>query len=437
MAVSTNYTLLLQEYGPFIKITEAARIVNLSEAEFWGLLRQSIKSLSIRYPKESFIETKGLDSFRFAGVAGIFALKPNVTIEIVPKFLQLDSPSWRDDFLHIVLLTYSGHFLQNILLSAKPTSNADLYDIICNTWLDLFEKNSRYLIKTYINTNWRSFFIDGEIDIDDILTPNSEGYLQSGLRLSKSNTVNQTLFQAARNLRAHINNPNNIVRIERAMEILRNALKEPFPNKQKTINLKRDGRWLPLIELSNTILSNLSLGFKELGKAILPGYILRTHDAWEKLMRLSIRRAFPLHNVVKISYDLAIRKINPAIEKIMATTPDVSVHLHGSLQLLIDAKYKTTKDVDVINSAITISATDLYESLSFLKASNSNTILLLYPSKELISSPANNGQPLEVIECNDNKIIALSIGIQGVSVKHGFSNFIKNLKEILTPYLDV
>lgn len=426
MTVERVKSVVLREYGSFSSFQKIAAEFNLDKVTFLQLFQKAIKNLAKISSRKDFIEYKTIELFRFIGIAGVLTLSPRHRLEIVPKFLDEESSYWREDFLRIALLTHHGHLFRNFLTTSARTSNSDLYDIITQTWIDLFESNRRTLLRTYINTTWADFYLDGDIDEEDLFTPTSEGFLQQGIKLSKSNRYNNILLNAAQQLRNRASYPKDILRLDRAVSVLIDATKDM--NKSKRIlRPLRDIKWASLMELSEIVLSKDSVGYSGLGSSFLPGYILKTHEAWEKLMFIAVKKYFKKFNVNKINYPLGMRMDGYLYKKPLASTPDISIILNDKSTILVDAKYKIVSDNDIRNVSAVISSTDIYESLAFLRAAKTNLLFLLYPNRQNVNiNPANN-QPKETFICDEDKIIALSIGVTGISGKDGFSKLVNNV----------
>lgn len=429
--------LTLQEYGIPISIKDAASSLGLGKEKFWFLLNKALTSIDLSFAKGKCIETTGLNSFRFVGIAGILALKANVRIEIIPKFLNPQSSEWREDFIAIALLTHYGHLMYNTPISSKPTNNLDLYEIVAESWVNLFENNSRTILRAYINTEWSDFSLDGEPDEEDLFFPSEKGFMQRGLKLSRSNQANKILYAAAKLLAKRISSPRNIERLDRAITILDHAIKEKSIQKNSSLNIKRQTNWTSLIELSRTILMNYSMGFSEVGSAFLPGYVISTQYAWEKLMLIAVRRAFPNLVISKTDYEYGLRTLKSGEQKSLAVTPDITMKGNGVIKLLLDSKYKPLTRNSKSSKAV-ISASDIYEAIAHLSATQTKTILLLYPHDSVLESSivASHHRPFEIFQNGDLKVIAISIGLHGVSKKKGFSLLTDRIESIVSAYLE-
>jgi 5-methylcytosine-specific restriction enzyme subunit McrC len=428
--------LTLQEYGPPILIRDAAKILGLEKEAFWFLLNKALTSIDVNFSRGSCIETIGLNSFRFVGIAGILALKANLRIEIIPKFLNPKSSEWREDFIAIALLTRYGHLLHNIPISSKPMKGLDLYEIVAESWINLFESNSRTILRTYINSEWTDFSLDGEPDEEDLIFPSEKGFFQKGLKLSRSNQANKILFSAAKLLSKRISSPRNTERLDRAITILDHSIKEKSIQKNSQIILKRNTNWSSLIELSRTILMNYSLGFSEIGSAFLPGYAISTQFAWEKLMLIATRRAFPNHFIMKTKYGYGLRTLRSGDQKNLTVTPDITIKNGGEIKLLLDSKYKPLPQGSKNSKAI-ISASDIYEAIAHLNATQTKTILLLYPQyQSLDSSIVTTNHSLETFKNGDQRVVAVSIEVSGMSKRKGLSILSERIESVVANYLE-
>lgn len=422
--------LILQEYGVFTNLKTAADIVGLTKGELWSLILGSLKKLSIVYPRQSFIETKGLDQFRFAGIAGVIALNAKVHIEIIPKFLDGSTTSWKDDFLFLSVLTSNGFLFEKRLHTATSSSTNDLYEIISRIWIEKFEKNQRKIIKTYIKTTWSDFLLDGDTDEENILMPNPEGFLQSGLKLSRSNNSNDLLYRSCMVLLNKIKKPGLYKRLSRAKAILEKALNESFSVRHKQINISRNSTWSDLLQLSELLIKNKSLSYFNKGNAIMPGFIVRTNELWERLLFKTAKKAFPGISITKNGYQIAERTHYNGSSKKVITTPDISIGFNEG-NFIVDAKYKVVSDYPSAKSGAVIASGDLYESLAFLTASGTNRLLLMYPNARKVTNDYMEGQPVETITSGNKRVIAATIGVPGIATTHGYKRFTENFYSLI------
>lgn len=421
-------TITLHEYGEFVSLASIANTLEMSKESLWSLILKGLKKLSNAYPKQGFLETKSLDSFRFAGIAGILALSPTLHIEIVPKFLSVDDNQWKDDFLFLALLTNDGHLFEKYLHRASGKSN-NLYEIIAKIWVDNFEKNQRRIIKTYVKNKWTDFSLDGDFEEEDIIIPSSEGYLQKGLKLSKANNYNKILLEACEILLVRIKKAGIYERLSRAKISLQNDLKGYIKTK-KTPNLSRNNNWTELLILAKLLIDNRSISYHGGNISLMPGFIIRTDKLWERFLRKAAQKSFPEITIAKNSYCVGYRHYkNGKISKINAT-PDISFHF-GEGIILADAKYKSINEQNNTRSGnAIISSSDLYESLAFMQATNTNNLLLIYPNTLKVQD--DSIQYLENITSNNRTICAVSLGVTGISSKNGFKKVVENIKKVIT-----
>jgi len=423
-------TLILQEYGPPTAFLKGAETLGLSSSEFRVLLERSIRQIDPSANSDYFIEYYR-ESFRLIRFAGILTLSQYHKIEIVPKYLSPESPDWREDFLWIAAQSRYGSLFSKYLMpvSAKPSAN--LSEILARAWLFQYEQHQRIPIRNYKHAVWQDYSIDGEPDEEDILLPPPNGFAQAGLRLSTSNTSNLLLLTAAEYLHSQVSSPQSILRLDRATTQLMRAVGTAKPNITTNRVLSRHQRWMPLLELSRLIAISKTVGYAGKGPSSLPGYVLRTQDAWEHLVFSACRRAFHTTSVEKRRFLLGTRQTKVKQSSLRAT-PDICIMKNGS-PVLVDAKYKATEQSDEGDgtTAATVSGGDIYEALAFMGAAGINSIHLVYPSSRRISDAPLVGQPLEVVEIGNKRIIAVSIGVSGIASRLGFHHFVQNLATLL------
>lgn len=420
---------MLQEYGRPTPMRVAAAGLDVSVSEFECLLMRALERISAQVGTESFIEYQR-DGFRFVKVAGILALDHSLWIEVVPKFLRLNSPKWREDFLWIAAQTHFGRLFHDFLLPVSVGHDANLFDIIAHTWLVHFERNQRALIRNYVHSQWEDFLIDGEVDEEDLCWPTPEGFRQSGLRFSASNNYNRLLADAARHLRSQVSSPSSFLRLERALNKLDGTVVGQGLRRTSPRIVSRYQRWLPLLELSDFVVHSEAFRYSESGQASLPSFILRTHEAWEMLIRLACKRAHPHESVQKVRFLLGHRQ-NARRSSGLSVTPDVTISLKQGAAVLVDAKYKTVVDSDAQAISSIVSNSDIYESLAFMAAAKSDSIHLVYPdARDVVENP-RVCQPIEVVSVAERRILASSLGVSGISQTYGFQKFSESLRDII------
>lgn len=425
-------TLILEEYGKFVSRSFAAASLDLSVARFDQLFNRATELAAIALGVSSVIEYGPRSSFRFAGVAGILNLSPRASIEIAPKFLPPADDDWREDFLWIAAFTRFGQLFREHQLPTQKKS-VNLYEIIAQSWLLMFEANQRSLLRSYVHTTWLDFNLDGDPDDEDMLQPRQDGIRQEGLKLSRANPHNTLLLRASEHLRKQATGPETLLRLDRANEVLAAATREKTSHRPPRRTLFREREWDSLLELSRLILGFSRLGYAAAsGPAFLPGYLLRTNEAWERLLLSAAKRAFPEADVAKKTYPLGHRVSPMQIAK-LAATPDISIRpvIHGN-PFVADAKYKTVASSPAESQPkTTVSTGDIYESLAFMKAAGVKHLVLLYPGIHTIKAHPEDGQPIETIQIDDAIITACSLAVAGISKPMGFSQFCHNLRRVL------
>ena len=94
--------------------------------------------------------------------------------------------------------------------------------------------------------------------------------------------------------------------------------------------------------------------------------------------------------------------------------------------ILIDAKYKT----NILKGKTRVSESDIYESLAFLKSSNTRLIILIFPEQ---GSNMGSGElkVFEQIMIEDKIILGAQLCINGISRKSHFNQISKVLGQSL------
>lgn len=422
--------LILQEYGSSTTLNVASSHFSLTSDTFLRLFRSTINNTRGLFPKLDFVEYLAGNAFRFTDIAGILNISPLQRIEIIPKFLNPSNNNWREDFLRIATITGHGQLFHHTLIPSARQNNLDLFELIASTWIGLFEASSRDLPRAYVNTRWEAFQLDGDIDEEDILLPEPDGFSQTGLLLSRANNLTQKLFRAASYLRPRVKAPANVLHLDRALSTLSQSLREPHSRHHKPFDSARASRWQPVLELSDIILSQNSLGFSGSGSSFLPGYLIRTAPSWETLVSIGMKKAFPELTISKTPFVFARRVDHSGRSRSLHVTPDVTLSKNNSKILLADAKYKVASDSGDRQTSCTISAQDVYESLAFLNATKCETIILFYPNKRSLSDNPTVGQPVETVYHEQKRILAVSLGVAGISRPKGLDMFAENIRNV-------
>ena len=178
------------------------------------------------------------------------------------------------------------------------------------------------------------------------------------------------------------------------------------------------------MNLSRIIVSASAIGYGKPEGMRMPSFIVKTHVTWELLTRQLCRSVFVGSSVSKATYDFGIRCKPGGKEGTLAVTPDITVDMSNGAMLLFDAKYKPGGQ----HGAVSISNSDIYESLAFMEATHCDEICLIYPSPERVDGA---GQLLitETVKTGGKAINALLLGVSGISQPRGWSLLVKSFRQ--------
>lgn len=408
------------EYGSFLSYAHAAEQLDLKPEEVRRLLDRAL--ISRGFEPDSSYETRGA-SFRFAGVSGLLSLDPHRWIEIIPKFIGEENADWREDFLWIVGKTSSDGINYSFSIPSTSAKSSSLYDVIAKIWCDEFEANDRKLIRKYRQQSWRSFSLDGEMQDEWPESQNEDGFLQRGIVLTKKTIFNALLREAAEALLRKSTSPQNSQRLSKAAARL--GPRDPKFVLSAVPELpSRNISWRGCMNLSRIIVSASAIGYGKPEGMRMPSFIVKTHVTWELLTRQLCRSVFVGSSVSKATYDFGIRCKPGGKEGTLAVTPDITVDMSNGAMLLFDAKYKPGGQ----HGAVSISNSDIYESLAFMEATHCDEICLIYPSPERVDGA---GQLLitETVKTGGKAINALLLGVSGISQPRGWSLLVKSFEQ--------
>src|SRR5581483_5863551 len=102
--------LRLREYGAWTSLADTARDFGVPSSRFSYYLDRAAG----RIYRESGVQKPfefDRQSFRVIDVAGLIRLTPGAELEVIPKFLSGEDPTWREDFFAIASLARYGHIL--------------------------------------------------------------------------------------------------------------------------------------------------------------------------------------------------------------------------------------------------------------------------------------------------------------------------------------
>jgi hypothetical protein len=97
--------------------------------------------------------------------------------------------------------------------------------------------------------------------------------------------------------------------------------------------------------------------------------------------------------------------------------------------VVVDAKYKATDSA----RAQAVSSADVYEMLAFLKASDSRTAILLYPSDGMGENGGDAGtvEVFDVVDIPPHRVFGVRVSTSGVGRAGGLADFGRSLGRAL------
>lgn len=403
---------------------EIATLSAISEAEVLAQLRElndRVKSLlGYEYDPLTVSASGGLKA---DGVAGLLRLNSGVELEIVPKFLDPKSTSWRSDFFLLAVLVRTGHLLLHDEISAGTQDRGDLATLIGRSFLSLYDENARRSIRGYRRVTLSDFAIEGDVDWESTVLPGPDGFAVSRLELTRQNPHNATLAAAVQALIPEVTDIDTQTQLRLVGRQLASQGAPPsvFPPLPP-----RHASWQQAYELAQLIVTGLGLNLHE-GRFTGPGFVLSTWSAWEALCEEVVRRALPDHSVRgQHKWVLGYRGETP-----VHATPDISPIAGDGAPLLLDAKYKAR-----LGRSPSISSTDLYESLAFLRAGKAQQMCLLYPAlKTSQELPLGVWRQFDQVEVDDLVIQGFEVQVQGLAQSGGFHELVAGARKALAPMI--
>lgn len=403
---------------------EIAQRSAVSDAEVLLQLRDlndRVKSL-LGYTDDP-ITTTGTGAWRADGIAGLLRLNPQVELEVVPKFLHPSNETWRTDFFLLAVLVLTGHLLVHDEISAAAQDRGDLATLIARALLTLHAENERRPIRGYQRTRRTDFAIDGDVEWETLVIPHPDGYQMSRLELTRQNPYNATLSAAVQILIPEVadgDTQSQLMALHRAL-----SPQPPPPAAYPPLPPRHTG-WQQAYDLSRLVVEGLGLDLNG-GTFTGPGFVLSTWSAWQSVCEEVVRRALPDHKVIgQKRWTLGYRGTEPVY-----ATPDISPLVGSTATLLLDAKYKTR-----LGRRSSVSASDVYESLAFLRAADALTMDLLYPSVRSTSDlPLGHWAEFDAVTVQPWSIEGIEIQIQGISQRGGFDAVVAGARAALLPRL--
>lgn len=380
------------------------------------------------------------DGVRFEGVAGVFLIAPGMELEVAPKFLG-DAKGWREDFFLIATLDRHGRMLDEEGIRASASASSDLFTLIGRSFVGMYWRNHRRPLRTYKRQAVTQFNLDGDCDALDLLVPGEDGFEQEVTIFTRANAFNAVIGAAAQRLAPLVSDPETRARLERVAQHLP---RQPLPARVERLLLPSCARaWQPVYDLAADILASLG-GTYEDGRALAPGYLLKTWQAWQSLVSVGLRSAFGAALVTAQEPRVLGQRFLQNGKKVSAVVkPDNIVDLPGR-PLVFDAKYKG----NVAFGPTAVSNADLYEGLAFAKAAKSTEVVLAYPRRPSEASRGLEAEPpgasaeeraeqgwvgthreFAHIEVDGVTLRGVEFGVRGISRPHGLRTFGRAFKD--------
>lgn len=374
---------------------------------------------------EDPLTASGLGAWKANGVAGLLRLNSRVELEVVPKFLDPSSSTWRADFFLLAVLVKTGHVLLHDAISAGTQERGDLATLIARSLLNLCAENERRPIRTYRHTRRKDFAIDGDVNWETVLLPDPDGFTVTRLELSRQNPFNATLAAGVQMLIPEVADADTQAQLRLLSQ--RIGPQNSSPTMFAPLPPRHRG-WQQPYELARLIVDGLGLNLDQ-GTFTGPGFILSTWSAWECLCEEVLRRALPNYKVQgQKQWVLGHRGADEVYVK-----PDISPVSGGAVPFLLDAKYKTR-----LGRRPRISASDLYEALAFLRATNAKRMFLLYPALHSPDKlPLGAWRAFDEVKVDDSVVEGFAIQVQGLAQRGGFGALVAGAREALSSYTAV
>lgn len=419
----------LSEYGPYYDLHSLAQQTTVPASKFRLLIEKTSARIESALSLGTAFERSD-ERIRPVGFAGLLRLGPGIELEIRPKFLPESTPNWREDFFTVATIARYGHILPRDALLAGIGEKGDLADLIARTVVHMYNSNRSRPLRLYQHRTWMNTHLDGELDPESLFMPEDDGFAQSGLILDRQNPYNQTTHEAMTILVSEVRNGD----LMRQLTAARCHLSPQIAERRFRVRSRlpsRHRRWQDLFDLSLAVTKGFGAKYGGPLAPSMPGYIIKTADAWESLVLTAVRYGLPSFSVTKKIHRLGFRSVAGQTQPI-DTTPDITVS-RGPEQFLIDAKYKG-RHMSGSREHLSIQATDLYEALAFLQAGETKRCFLVYPTVPRVtpfSEPPGSSFVFERNEINGREVFGVAALVSGISRPGGFRTFASNLSDFL------
>ncbi|MFV0622667.1 hypothetical protein ACBY01_01470 [Sphingomonas sp. ac-8] len=342
-------------------------------------------------------------------------------LQIIPKY-ACDGVNWASDLLFLSLFTTFGRLDALHSIAAGMGEENALAELAARVLLELVARNARSPLRIRRRVTFTSFEPDEDIDPDDMLIPEDEGWTQTGYRLTFDNEYASTLSSACRVLLPHVRRLETRAMLTAQISRFGPQTHEPLRVMHRLPS--RLAKWQTALELALAILGGNSLS-PQSGSLSTLGFSVSTWRTWEALIERSLVLGLG-GAAVRLQPRLELGTLRRGDNEVdILVQPDAMIAA-ASGDLVIDAKYKGRAD----QSRTTVSSTDRYEILAFMLAAGSAKAALIYPStngNELCGS----WKKFETFKIPSGTVSAFTLNMTGISSPGGFTTFLNGLKEVV------
>jgi hypothetical protein len=396
-------------------VQRTARALGINEIEALGLLTSANGRLrELLHLEQSPLQASAHGSVRVSGVAGLIRLSPQLEFEVVPKFLDPADPTWQEDFFVLALFSQTGRILPREHLRAGHADRGDLATLVGRTLAQLYWENHRRPLRIYQRRSEAEYSYDGEVDPVGLVLPEPDGFPQTRITLDRSNQYNAVIDAAVQALLPEVRDTETLQQLLRVHHAL--APQRPMRRARHTTLPPRHRHWQQLHDLAVEVLNGFGLGYND-DELLAPGYVLRTWTTWQSLCEIALRAGLAGTSVhAQLRYPLGKRGDGSTL----LVTPDIVLGAPDTPLGLLDAKYRTR-----LGRRLGINASDVYETLAFMRAAGCDLAILLYPrpASEGLPQPVGTCTQFDLVEVASQRIIALAVECRGISGTGGFFAF--------------
>jgi 5-methylcytosine-specific restriction enzyme subunit McrC len=359
---------------------------------------------------------------RAEAFSGLLRVPGGIEVEVAPKFLGADDPTWREDFFAIATLTHFGRLLPAEALLAQRGKRDDLATLAGRALVEMFGENQRRPIRVYRRSRSQEFSAEGDVDPESFLFPSADGFDVESLTLTRRNSYNATLQAAALALVPEVRDGDTRKHLERLVRNLGSQTVDRDAGRRRRLP-GRSRCWQPAYDLSCDVLDGFGMRFGD-GSALAPGFLLDTWRAWQDLVGMALRVAV---GAARVSYLHGVclgRRVFEGVEGKVTVTPDLVVT--ASTPFVLDAKYKGRAE----DGRGHIGEADLYEALAFMRAVGTSRAALLYPAIPRRGTVPVTGacHEFERIETGGDVILGIEVDVRGISQAGGLDRFVGGIE---------